>query len=539
MPFEDADSRPTGEKLDRDASPSLRSYRSVRRFAIVVAVILAAYAGLFIYRSSFVVEGKRYFCLFDDAMISMRYAANWAAGHGLVWNVGERVEGYTNFLWTLAMAGCHLLPLSGTYLCLLIQLLGVVVLLACVAATVLLARACRITPIAACCALLLAATQWNLNFLTLMGMETGLLTLVVTLALRSCVLAIQREEGRAAPALWFAIALLIRPDALITFAFAILVVLLYARRCRWRVFLGLAIAGVVAGAHLLWRHHYYGSWVPNTYYLKATGWPLADRIVVGLRTSSWTVRALGLPMLLALAAVIRPRRWQILLGGAFLLDLAYQTYMGGDAWQTLYRFVVPTTIGLMIMAGHGIDQLSRLLKDRVMRGRLRMALTALAIIAVNSLYWSHWLLQMPPPGTRANRSSVCYALAAERVAEPGATTAVTWAGAFPYFWGGKCFDMMGKCDPYIAHLPARPELPLAGHNKFDPEYTITTSRPDLVVDGLRIVPPLFFERYHPIRFDVDGQPLMLSVRNGSNRVFGGEEVSWDDAKEIYLQTPRD
>ena len=29
----------------------------------------------------------------DDAFISFRYAANWAAGHGLVWNPGERVEG--------------------------------------------------------------------------------------------------------------------------------------------------------------------------------------------------------------------------------------------------------------------------------------------------------------------------------------------------------------------------------------------------------------------------------------------------------------
>jgi hypothetical protein len=37
-------------------------------------------------------------------MISMRYAANLAAGAGLVWNPGERVEGYTNFLWTLLMA---------------------------------------------------------------------------------------------------------------------------------------------------------------------------------------------------------------------------------------------------------------------------------------------------------------------------------------------------------------------------------------------------------------------------------------------------
>lgn len=37
----------------------------------------------------------------DDAWISFRYAANWNKGWGLVYNYGERVEGYTNFLWTI------------------------------------------------------------------------------------------------------------------------------------------------------------------------------------------------------------------------------------------------------------------------------------------------------------------------------------------------------------------------------------------------------------------------------------------------------
>src|SRR5690606_452754 len=34
----------------------------------------------------------------DDAFISFRYAQNLIDGHGLVFNAGERVEGYTNFL---------------------------------------------------------------------------------------------------------------------------------------------------------------------------------------------------------------------------------------------------------------------------------------------------------------------------------------------------------------------------------------------------------------------------------------------------------
>ena len=40
----------------------------------------------------------------DDAFISFRYAKNLIEGNGLVFNVGERVEGYTNFLWTILLS---------------------------------------------------------------------------------------------------------------------------------------------------------------------------------------------------------------------------------------------------------------------------------------------------------------------------------------------------------------------------------------------------------------------------------------------------
>jgi hypothetical protein len=42
--------------------------------------------------------------VFDDAYISLRYAQSLLDGHGLIWNAGERVEGYTNFLWTVLLA---------------------------------------------------------------------------------------------------------------------------------------------------------------------------------------------------------------------------------------------------------------------------------------------------------------------------------------------------------------------------------------------------------------------------------------------------
>ena len=49
----------------------------------VLSLAFLAWATAFIYRSSFTAfDGPRYFCLFDDAMVSMRYAWNLARENG-------------------------------------------------------------------------------------------------------------------------------------------------------------------------------------------------------------------------------------------------------------------------------------------------------------------------------------------------------------------------------------------------------------------------------------------------------------------------
>src|SRR6188508_2049644 len=68
-----------------------------------VLVLFAALYAIFIARTTFLYNGQIVGTLFDDALISLRYAYNLHAGFGLVWNPGEGppVEGYTNPLWTL------------------------------------------------------------------------------------------------------------------------------------------------------------------------------------------------------------------------------------------------------------------------------------------------------------------------------------------------------------------------------------------------------------------------------------------------------
>ncbi len=67
---------------------------------VVFAIGLAALA----------LHALRYYpFLADDALISLRYARNFVDGLGLVWNAGERVEGYSNLSWILLCSALHAL----------------------------------------------------------------------------------------------------------------------------------------------------------------------------------------------------------------------------------------------------------------------------------------------------------------------------------------------------------------------------------------------------------------------------------------------
>src|SRR5262245_58280998 len=98
--------------------------------AAALGAAASAFYLSFIVRSAFPAGDRIGFTLFDDAMISMRYARNLAEGSGLVWNPGERVEGITNPLWTLWMAAVHAAGACDEHASLVVMLSGVVLLVA-------------------------------------------------------------------------------------------------------------------------------------------------------------------------------------------------------------------------------------------------------------------------------------------------------------------------------------------------------------------------------------------------------------------------
>src|SRR5581483_12303609 len=68
------------------------------RRIVVIALVAAAAAGL-------IAHSLLWNFVTDDAFISFVYSRNLAKHGQLVFNLGEHVEGYTNFLWTVLLAG--------------------------------------------------------------------------------------------------------------------------------------------------------------------------------------------------------------------------------------------------------------------------------------------------------------------------------------------------------------------------------------------------------------------------------------------------
>src|SRR5437867_8940722 len=197
-------------------------------FAIAVAGFLV-YAGLFIARTSFTVAGERYFSLFDDAMVSMRYAKNFAEGYGLAWNPGgERVEGYTNPLWVLYISLLHVLPVAASRTSLFIQLTAALFL----AANLYYVRRIAIavsngSRFVAWGAIALTATYLPINHWSLQGMEVGALVLLTSVCTW---LAIRHlDTGGFTPRLYvlLGIGTWVRPDMVVPFV-AVLAFMLLA-----------------------------------------------------------------------------------------------------------------------------------------------------------------------------------------------------------------------------------------------------------------------------------------------------------------------
>ena len=302
-----------------------------RLFALAILAFLT-YAALFIYRTSFIVGGERYFSLFDDAMVSMRYARNFAHGYGLVWNAGgERVEGYTNPLWVAYMAVIHLLPIAPSKTSLVVQVTAALLLAVNLYFVHRVAiRVAGGSRAAAWGAVALTASYLPLNNWSLQGMEVSVLVLLTTVCTWLALDTL--EHARVRPALYalLGIGTLIRPDMAVLFvAFALFMIVMDPDRRRSHARWAIGVLGAALASQSVFRVAYYGDVLPNTYYLKVTGVPFVVRIARGAYVLlQFVVKANPVWFLLAFAAALRRDARVRLLLWIVAVQLAYSVVRG-------------------------------------------------------------------------------------------------------------------------------------------------------------------------------------------------------------------
>jgi len=336
-----------------------------RRLDPALAIAITAqmlFGAAFIASTRFDVHGTTYFTLFDDAMVSMTYARNLAAGHGLVWNAGgPAVEGYTNFLWTLWMALLHLVGIAESKISLAVMLSGVAVLVASLVVLWKIARLVSSSLTTARIAVLTASLCYPLIFWTLRGMEVGVMALAIDLALlRALTPAADGRIGLGAITC-FVLLPLIRPDGIVP---AVIIASFAAwslmRRGHARAAMVTAASPVLALlAHTWLRWSLYGDLLPNTYYLKVVGIPLIDRVSRGAATLWETVQS-NLWLTCALGLIVRIDARTRPIVAVVVAQVLYSVWVGGDAWEQSHyanRYLATVLPLAIVLAVHGVEQL--------------------------------------------------------------------------------------------------------------------------------------------------------------------------------------
>ena len=415
--------------------------RNPARVALLFFVGLALW---FICRTSHVsIDGVRYFQLFDDAMVSMRYAAN-IVDHGVAeFNLGERIEGYTNPLWVALMALAYWV--SGTiYAPLVIQLVGGI----CAGSAIylygrILGRDC---PELRNLAVWLLVLCYPLLYFSVFGMENSLLALLV--ALQVAVL------GRQSPYLQGALvsaAYLVRPDAILVSALIACLSLAEARRCaRAMVPVAMVIVAVLGA-----RYWYYGRFVPNTYVLKMGGGSLPWRLYNGsifvlpfLATHAFVIYY-ALHLLLAKARTPAERKWSGLFGVG-MAQVGYLIYVGGDGWQywrhlshVLPLLIVPALMGLRLKLRKQAAAVSR---------RKTVAIAMLSLSLLPNLKYLPEMVGARSVFLVAQQNRLIDYSVAINSLEPGAdfSMLVFWAGVQGYLVRARVVDALGKVDAKIS-----------------------------------------------------------------------------------------
>jgi arabinofuranosyltransferase len=456
----------------------------------------------------------KFFSYQDDAFIFFRYVQNALDGKGLVFNPGERVEGFSSPLWLFLLMGAGAAGLQPLHAA---GIFGAVA----TAATVLISlrdvRRCGpagpvgfLSPVGL--VLFFPFVAWSVS-----GMETSLFTCFLWGAMSGHRIA--RVEGRrpGRDVGWcLAGALLTRPEAVLL-GVALLADEIVTVRTGWTGtgtkspwFARLSWlwpALIAGGALLVFRFIYYGALMPNTFYAKLGGSAAHARL--GLRYLGRFI--LAAPLIWPAVLLPRfgrqvPSAWAAL----FLVTLwsLNLLFLGGDHFA-YHRFLVPLAPLLFALGATGLHQVWLWLALRIAASRRRLfggGLMALSLGAV--------ALAAPDPSPSRAQHGFDWTLASAKLGRrlaatlpPSSLVALPHIGAVGYYSRLPVLDLLGLVDRDLARRPRAPGQPRGfsdiGHECFDMAWSLAR-RPAAIVPS-RSYGSRPFTNLHELRPDFQAE----------------------------------
>ncbi len=476
----------------------------------------------------------------DDAYISFRYAQNAIRGHGLVFNPNERVEGFTNFLWTALMV-----PLEGAHVDVgrASVLLGALFALCLIALVIRFANVVRVPRAVGMIAALLLVADGSFALWAVGGLETPLFAFLL---FAGAMLYVREQKWSAnergfsriennqrfsvffrvpenfpLSGIFFALAAMTRPEGVLVFAITAAHQALWRIFAEHRLFSRRDIERIIAFSALfvpywLGRWGYYHSFLPNSFHAKVNTTEPAAQIERGWNHLSQFVNVhLGWAILLPPLAVLirafwRERSdklivsddlsrvtsifWTTYFAAIVVPYIAYIVYVGGD-WS-VGRFFVPLlapfyllfSTALVELWNWGVDKV-KIIVDlrRVWIGIL--GIIASGLLAGDLYVASSWngenaIYIRDFDTSRATLARETMGRWLKANVQPGTLIAVDAAGQVPYFAELPAVDMFGINDLHIGRLNVEKlGQGTPGHEKTDFTYVILRQPEYVIIYG--------------------------------------------------------
>ncbi|MBN2803478.1 MAG: hypothetical protein JXR91_10310 [Deltaproteobacteria bacterium] len=441
----------------------------------------------------FAVAGTVWICFFtylhhftfaDDSFIFFRYANNIVTGHGPVFNINERVEGFTSPLWLALLTLCqfaHIEILHGA------TLLGTFFTIA-TFLSVLYFKGLYTHPLLRIsCGLFILVQPWVMFWAT-SGMETFLFTFLIVATFSR--FFVEREKGGShyLSGVMAGLTFLSRPDAVIM----IVVLQMNRQRIRSR-FQFLSALAIFPFLYEIFRIYYYGQLLPNTAVLKM-GFSFAH-LSMGLnyiRNFITDNPVFFLSLIPAVMAIFNDKEFQHernLIRQIYLFiiwNMVYFIFIGGDFFEN-HRFFVSLFPFMALLSAIGLQQIYSLISIKKYYGQKIISIIAPAsIVVIVSLVSFKVTMLKSGHGIFWITNAGKLGLSLGKELSHQNLVASSHIGALGYYSNLPVLDLLGLTDSVIAKTPVDEDIYKTyskrdpGHEKFNIPYSLSRD-PDVFV----------------------------------------------------------